>query len=1630
MAGGEVLLSGRVPFAELSGRAGFRADGSLDGTVAMRARVGLAGLGLGEATWSVQGWSPEQPLSAPAVTLRGAVLGVDLRSLPAEAVWRPAENVEVLRSGRQATIRLPAGALPPGEPLSPRLAEVYRGLLGVEPSRLQVHRDASLGGVPAFVTDTDLFLAPGLYGADSPESLRVLDAAIRAALAGLFGAVLAAPRAPVPSAPPSPEVAPPGADVVPAGVPAAASDVVAAADRRAGETAAQRTAPDRAGAPGTEASSSAGGTVPREGLAPGEEGAAEPPAAGVEVAADGEPAAGTVVELIMPEPPTALSPSAAARGGAVAGGAGRSARAARDLPPAAASVADARGAVTEPAAETAARAQEELAAELGDLPAPSPETVALCERIRTAIRSNRPEDEDELLESDPTREAQRAGATVTSSVETQAAEVTDPYDAMAQAPAGTPALTATPIGAPPPAVPGTGVDAGTAAPDPIPPEHTSLDADVAATDQRIAESGIDTRVTREIPDGPFAEARAARGELGEAAQRTPQDIQAEQQQAIETAQADMAQLQLRAVAAMRASRAGTVDSVGSGQAAMVTSEEQTREAVAARAQRIYDDAQQRVDTLLEPLTRTAIARWEAGLNRLSQDFHDSLDRVKRWIDERHSGVGGTLLAVGDYITGLPDWVTDEYNRAEQQFGDGVCDLLLDISTDVNGVVAAAQALIRQARDDIDATFQAMEDEFPDWAAAERARFSGMLDGLSQRVTAAQMGFVDDVTQRAIQAVNEVHAETQARREEAGGLVGRVVAAIEEFIDDPVRAVINGLLRLVGIPPGDFWTLVARIEQVASDIADDPVRFVNNLVAGLKLGFQQFFDHFGTHVLGGFWAWLFSELETPIPMPRDFSPRSLLTFALQVMGVTWPRMREILVRHVGPTAVEVIEEAWQLISVLIERGPEGLVELVEEQLKPESVVGMILDAAVEYLMEVLIQQVVGRVLGMLNPVGAIAQAIELIYRICAWVFRNAAQIFRFVEAVVNGMADVIAGNLSGLASAVERALATLIPPVIDFLAGLLHLEGLPEEVAGVIERLQTVVYAAMDRVIGFLAERAKALLARLGLSGEEKVNGDGDTELGTTVRFTAAGEAHRTWIERSGDEATLMVASAPAAIRERITEWRSRLSSVQNDDDRSAAAAKLDELESVITAMDTDADVLARAFEEANRDPADDSEPPNDNGLESRQRSLADLLREVFKLFGQKDPDEYLLDIAAHIQGHGAAYAESVASQWKSVLSGPKLAPDGTTPIWDMSVVNSDGARAWLSRPATHRQLLPWFLVGSQQEARSSASNDFKIHAFETQSPDPDHTVRPQFLRVLGDDTVDRMKSDASQIITAQDNDRLLQRIQTMSYTASGGPWGTFVDMPENAVHALIKTAIMQAKGIIPFLRALVSSGEFNGVTLEGFSTVWNDSPPAMNYAKSRYRGSRPLHEWIPTNFIPSVLEIAVRAVSAGSIRDGLRWVTAQNSLRSPTRWVLHRPSVLPRDVGEDGGPAFTVVLSGHVGAFRKKKGGRWVPTGIIDTEDFHNWLRNEFIAHHGLGPLGYIRHLQGQLQKWVWDGDVSMIPASMLNDPIGMHYRVDEDEYMELTIAQLALRQSGNWRNIELNFAAAYTATEKEGAST
>ncbi|MCX4245562.1 eCIS core domain-containing protein [Paraliomyxa miuraensis] len=874
--------------------------------------------------------------------------------------------------------------------------------------------------------------------------------------------------------------------------------------------------------------------------------------AGEEPAAEA-PAEAPMVEPQMPPPPEELGPAAQQRLGSARGAAGSRASAESTLPSAEASTGEARAAVTEPPEEQLAEARADLVAALEQRPEPSPEIEALCQRIYQAIRDRRPPDEDSLLEADPTSAARQAGGELNDSIQSDADRVEGEYAGLDEAPPTEAAVPGTPLETPPTEVESRDIDAEGAAPDPVPDADIDLGADVENSAQQMADAGMETEPAQLVQSGPIAEAREAHGELSETAERDPAEVIAEQQAAIERAQGDMAQLQAQALAAMNSSREGTIEGSGTQQTTMVGSEEEMRRAASGRADELFTSAQGRVRGLLEPLARTAMATWDAELPRLSREFRSSLDRVQDWIDERHSGAGGAVLSVVDYALGYPDWVVDEYDRAEREFGDGVCDVIRDISRDVNAVIAAAEAIIAEARRQIDEVFASLPAELQGWAEEQRQGFSARLDSLQEETQQARDDFNRDLTQRAAGAVQEVRQEIHELREAAGGLLGRIASAIEAFLDDPVRFIINGLLELVGIEPSAFWALVDRLGEVVSGIADDPLGFANNLLEALAQGFTQFFDNIGAHLLQGLLDWLFSGLgSVGVQLPPDFSLSSIVTFFLQLMGLTWDNIREILARHIGEENVALLERAYEIIQVLIEQGPSGIIEMIREQLDPSVILQTVMDAAIEMVIEALITQATVRILGMLNPAGAVLQAIEAIYRVVKWVFENAARIFTLVETIVNGAYDIMNGNIGGMANAVETALAGLIPPVIDFLAGFVGLGDLPERIAGVIRDLQGWVLGIVDRVVGFIAAQARRVLAALGIGGGDE---EGEEELeDMEERTTMSGETHTVTVDLEQHH-VMMASEREDEIATKAATARSQLASLRDSDPAKATDAE-------------------------------------------------------------------------------------------------------------------------------------------------------------------------------------------------------------------------------------------------------------------------------------------------------------------------------------------------------------------------------------------------------------------------------------------------------------------------------------------
>ena len=918
----------------------------------------------------------------------------------------------------------------------------------------------------------------------------------------------------------------------------------------------------------------------------------------------GEQAAEAKVKLHIPEPPTKPSKATMGRIAGVKGRAGGTAAAQGTLPDAASQVGDAQKAVTPPDAERLAEARAQLIAQVNA--APSPAIVKLCERIRQVIRDKRPPDEDALAEADPDKAATEAGSELNTTVQNESKKVEDNYQSL-QTPGTAPPVAAAPPLTPQPAAAETApVGAKSATPDAVPAGNVSLDKDAEDARKKADTAGMNKPAAALVQSGPVAETRAAQGELDDLAKTDPGKVLAEQKEALAKANADMGALQLRALAALTADRTGTVGQANEHKKGMVGSEAQMREQAGIDAKAAFDEAQGLVKDLLKDLVPNAMQKWETAKASLTTQFKTDLKIVKERVDDRHSGASGFVVGLWDAVTGLPGWATEAYDKAENNFGDGVIAKLTEISTEVDAIIKACEALIKKARDRIAEIFNALPASLKEWAAGEQTKFNGQLDKLGQEVHATQESFNKDLAGRASQAVDEVRTEIAELRKKAGGLIGRIVDAVGRFLDDPVKFIIEGLLELLGISPPAFWAVIAKIKKVASDIVDDPMGFANNLMSGIGQGFSQFFDNFAGHMLRGFLSWLLGDLKD-VQIPKDLSLKSIITFFLQIMGITWPNIRKIIAKKIGEKNVALIEKVWSLVSVLMDKGPEGIFEMIKEKLDPQAIVDQVVQMAVEYMVTAIAKQVAIRIALLFNPAGAILQAIEAIYRVLKWVFQNAARIFTLIETIVNGLADIIAGNIGGFANAVEKGLEMLIAPVLGFIADYFSLGDLPKMVAKQIKGFREWILGMIEKAFDWVIEKGKSLLAALGIGGKDKNKKTDPTAaaVGEDVEFEAEGEQHHLWIEMHGATPTVMLASETTSMAAFLSGSAVKLAVEQDPSIGKKVGVARTHLSSVDTAAKAQVNQAAQTQAPATPAPA-----AGGGAVSKEERALADAVREI------------------------------------------------------------------------------------------------------------------------------------------------------------------------------------------------------------------------------------------------------------------------------------------------------------------------------------------------------------------------------------------------------------------------------------
>jgi len=340
----------------------------------------------------------------------------------------------------------------------------------------------------------------------------------------------------------------------------------------------------------------------------------------------------------------------------------------------------------------------------------------------------------------------------------------------------------------------------------------------------------------------------------------------------------------------------------------------------------------------------------------------------------------------------------------------------------------------------------------------------------------------------------------------------VAKKILEFIFEGAMLIAGPIgLQIVGI--------VRKIGDTFNRIVDDPVAFVGHLIDAVKKGITQFAKNIWEHLKTGLIGWLTGTLgDAGLTLPKVWDLKGILDLVLQILGITWPKVRAKLVAATSERTVSMLETAFGFIKTLVTEGPAAAWKEIVAAIGNlwDMVIGGIKDWAVTKIVTAAITKLAT----MFNPAGAVIQAIIAIYNTVAFFIERIRQILDFVESVVDSIANIALGKIAAAANYVEKAMARTIPVILGFLARLIGLGDVSGAVKKVITAIQAKVDKAIDSVIKWVVDKAKSLFGGKDAAADPSAPPDAKV----SKPLTMAGESHTVTAQSSGGHVRVTMAS--------------------------------------------------------------------------------------------------------------------------------------------------------------------------------------------------------------------------------------------------------------------------------------------------------------------------------------------------------------------------------------------------------------------------------------------------------------------------------------------------------------------------
>ncbi len=298
------------------------------------------------------------------------------------------------------------------------------------------------------------------------------------------------------------------------------------------------------------------------------------------------------------------------------------------------------------------------------------------------------------------------------------------------------------------------------------------------------------------------------------------------------------------------------------------------------------------------------------------------------------------------------------------------------------------------------------------------------------------------------------------------VIGTFAGIAGDFLSWGLNQVVSLLEILFSVVAPGAMPYLKKAKGTFVSILKNPIGFAGNLVRAGKMGFQMFAARIGHHLKTALIKWLVGPLANAgVYIPKSFSLIEIVKLVLSVLGITWQNVRKKLVKIIPEPVLKGLEKTAGILVTLVKDGPVAAWEEIKAELS--ELKGMLITQVTEMVTTQVVKAAVTKLASMLNPAGAVIQAIIGIYNTISFFIEKAGQIAAVVGSFINSISAIAAGKVENAAKRVEQTMAGTLNVVLPFLAKFAGLGNIPQKIVGIINKIRKPIDKGMDKIVGWL-----------------------------------------------------------------------------------------------------------------------------------------------------------------------------------------------------------------------------------------------------------------------------------------------------------------------------------------------------------------------------------------------------------------------------------------------------------------------------------------------------------------------------------------------------------------------------------